>query len=697
VRLSDHLRAWSDDDLAWLLRARPDLGPAAEGGFGALARRAATPASLGRALLRADVGMLVVVEALCVRHPVSFDELTQLLGTGDRAGVAAAVERLRRQGLALVHDGLVDPVDRLPELFPHPFGLGRTFTELACQLSPARLRALAARHGLDVGDAPAPAVAAAVGRWLAGGDTVAELLDGGPPAARDLLGYLATEGMARLDLPAAADHPLADGDPRVWLVEQGLVVPVAPGQAEVVREAALRLRSGGLAPQASLRPPALEAQPGPAPAVVDEAAAAAAARFLTAAEDLVRCLGERPATIRKEGGVGVRELGRLGREIGFDRRDTARLLELVAAAGLVHTDRDRVRTTDRALHWLGSERGLRFMVLVESWLDTERLPSVALGELPSAGRPGALQAVEVLVDAPGARRDLLATAAAVPEGEVVSTAELVAAAVWRAPNRWGVDEATVAVTTRWTVEEAALLGLLAEGCATAVARALARPDRAGLALALAAALPPEPVPARSPGHLAAPGGGGRPEGAGRVRVLAAATVLVTDEARAIEVASHPRAGRLGLRLVAPTVLVASVGAAAVVEELRGWGHRPVLDGVVVTLADRAPAASPEPAPGWVGAVPPDDLGPAEAAELVGLLRHADAETAVPGDLAGAPSPRVVLERHRNRSVVVEHFHDGRLVATSGVVVAVRSDTALVLAGRRLVPIALGGVVRVGVA
>ena len=54
----------------------------------------------------------------------------------------------------------------------------------------------------------------------------------------------------------------------------------------------------------------------------------------------------------------------------------------------------------------------------------------------------------------------------------------------------------------------------------------------------------------------------------------------------------------------------------------------------------------------------------------------------------------LLDRHRNRPVVVEYLEDGQLVTTSGVVVAVRADTALLLAGRRLIPIGLGGVVRV---
>ncbi|MBW3615059.1 MAG: helicase-associated domain-containing protein, partial [Actinobacteria bacterium] len=55
---------------------------------------------------------------------------------------------------------------------------------------------------------------------------------------------------------------------------------------------------------------------------------------------------------------------------------------------------------------------------------------------------------------------------------------------------------------------------------------------------------------------------------GSVRVLGTSAVIVTDdEARAIEVASHRRAARIGLRRVAPTVLVSSTPPLELVDEL----------------------------------------------------------------------------------------------------------------------------------
>lgn len=763
MRLSDHLRSRSDDELALLLRLRPDLGPAAEGGFGALARRAASPVSIGRALVRADVGMLVLAEALCVRHPVSVDELVALLGTPDHDGVLASVERLRVHGLALVEDGLVEPVDRLTELFPHPFGLGRPFAELAPQLEPARLRQVAARLGLEVGDAPVPVVAAAVGRWFETGDGLAELLADAPAESRDLLRYLVVEGVARLDLPSWLRYGRMPGDdPRAWLIEQGLVVPIGPDEAELPREVALHLRDGGLAPHAVLRPPPLATAAGHEAATVDAAGAEASARTLAAAEHLIQHLGDRPASVRKTGGVGSRELKRLGRVVGLDERDTARLLELVAAAGLVASDRQHVHPTARADRWLGLDRSRRWLALVWTWLDTERLPSIALGELPTGERPGALERVELLLDGPGARRDLLATLATVPEGSAVGTAQLISAVVWRAPNRWGVDEATVAVTTRWAVEEAELLGLVAEGSPTAVARALADPALRGLDVAAEVALPPDQHQVVLQGDLSAVAFGalapdvahhleqmadveeagvryrftessvrraldqgwapeqlaaflgrhavsGLPSALeyliadvarryGSVRVLSAAAVIVTDdEARAIEVASHRRAGRTGLRLVAPTVLLSSTPPLQLVEELRAWGYLPVLEGDTITF-DRPEDALPadETPTSWTGPALPDQLGPGEATELVGLLRDLESQQAEdrPSVETLEETPRVVLDRNRNRPVLVEYLEDGQLVTTTGVVVAVRSDTALVLAGRRLVPIGLGGVLRV---
>lgn len=766
MRLSDHLRSLSDDELALLLRRRPDLGRAAEGGFGALARRAASPSSIGRALVRADVGMLVLAEALCVRHPVSVDELVELLGTFDRDGVANSVERMRLSGLALVSDGLVEPVDGLIDLFPHPFGLGRSFVELAPQLDPTRLRDLAARHALELGDAPIAVVAAAVARWLAGGEGLDELLDTAPPESRQLLRYLVIEGVARLDLPSWLRYGRMPGDdPRAWLVDEGLVVPVGADEAELAREVALHLREGGLAPNAMMRRPSLRTAPGLDPDTVDATGAEQSARTLAAAEHLIQHLGDRPASVRKSGGVGGRELKRLGRVVGLDERDTARLLELAAAAGLVDSDRVHVHPGNRAQRWLALDRGRRWLALVWTWLETERLPSVALGELPSGERPGALERTELLLDAAGGRRDLLATLAEVAPGQAVTVPDLISAVVWLAPNRWGVDEATVAVTTRWAVEEAELLGLFAEGSPTATARALARPGHQGLEAAVSAALPPDQHQVVLQGDLSAVAfgalapdvahrleqmaeveeagvryrfseasirramdHGASPEDVlafleghavsgvpaaldyliadvarryGSVRVLGTSAVIVTDdEARAIEVASHRRAARIGLRLVAPTVLVSSTPPLELVDELRAWGYLPVLEGDVVTFERPDQIPSPDTPTSWTGPGLPDELGQPEAVELVELLRDLDRQEVDGPPTTPAtpeePSPRVVLERNRNRPVVVEYLEDGQLVSTAGVVVAVRSDTALVLSGRRLVPIGLGGVLRVEV-
>lgn len=763
MRLSDHLRSLSDEQLAELLVRRPDLGPAAEGGFGALARRAASPSSLGRALVRADVGMLVLAEALCVRHPVSIDELVDLLGTSDVDGVVDSVERLRLCGLALVDDGLVEPVDRLVELFPHPFGLGRSFVDLAPQLDPARLRDIAARHGLELGDAPGPVVAAAVARWFATGDGLPALLEQAPPESRKLLQYLVAEGVARLDVPSWLRYGrMPADDPRAWLVDQGLVVPIGADEAELVREVALHLRDRGLAPHAMLRRPLLRTAPGLDQAAVDAVGGEAAARTLAAAEHLIQHLGDRPASVRKSGGVGARELKRLSRVVGLDERDTARLLELTAAAGLVDSDRRHVHPAARADRWLGLDRARRWLALAWTWLETERLPSVALGELPTGERPGALERTELVLDAAGGRRDLLAALATVAPGDAVTVADLIAAVVWRAPNRWGIDEATVAVTTRWAVEEAELLGLVAEGSPTTVARALADPAGSDPEGAAATVLSPDQHQVVLQGDLSAVAfgalapdvahrleqmadleeagvryrftessvrrsldAGWTPEQLlafldahavsgippaldyligdvarryGSIRVLATSAVLITDdEARAIEVASHRRAARIGLRLVAPTVLVSSTPPFELVDELRAWGYLPVLEGDVVTFErPEHDLPSLETPTSWTGPGLVDELAPPEAVELVGLLRDLDNQdvgTPTPAEPEPA-SPRVVLDRHRNRPVVVEYLEDGHLVTTSGVVVAVRSDTALLLAGRRLIPVGLGGVVRV---
>jgi hypothetical protein len=62
--LADELRSWPDADLVALLRARPDLVVPRPSEFGALVARAASRASVQRAIEGLDTAQLQVIEVL---------------------------------------------------------------------------------------------------------------------------------------------------------------------------------------------------------------------------------------------------------------------------------------------------------------------------------------------------------------------------------------------------------------------------------------------------------------------------------------------------------------------------------------------------------------------------------------------------------------------------------------------------------
>ncbi len=124
--LAEDLRARSDEDLAALLAARPDLVHPVPADLGALATRATTGPSASRALDRLDELALAVVTALgALPEPVSLaDVLGGIPGTR-AADLRPVVSRLRTLALLWGEDDdlhLVRPVREA--LGTYPAGLG---------------------------------------------------------------------------------------------------------------------------------------------------------------------------------------------------------------------------------------------------------------------------------------------------------------------------------------------------------------------------------------------------------------------------------------------------------------------------------------------------------------------------------------------------------------------------------------------
>ena len=118
---------------------------------------------------------------------------------------------------------------------------------------------------------------------------------------------------------------------------------------------------------------------------------------------------------------------------------------------------------------------------------------------------------------------------------------------------------------------------------------------------------------------------------GRLRGGHAASFLrAEDEVLLSEVLAHPIAGALGLRRIAPTVLVSPLDLTELLDGLRSAGFSPVAEDAAGAVLDLRPAvrripAHPRPAARrW----PPAELDAQRVAELVGRMRAGDRAAAV---------------------------------------------------------------------
>ncbi|GAA4537256.1 helicase-associated domain-containing protein [Amycolatopsis samaneae] len=452
--LADWLRAESDDTLTALLRSRRDLSTPPPSDTTVLATRAGTPGSIARACEDLDTFTLAVLDALLLEgadaDPVPLAAVAALVGTD----VTAALARLRARALVWgSDDALRVPPSARDALGPFPAGLG----------------------------APSPALAGAdVETLLAevGSDEHALLtkLAAGPPIGRTR--------------DATHDLPLARAETPVQrLLARGLLLRRDDQTVELPRELGIALRGGVVFTERSLSEPDLPVHPHQT-STVDKTAAGEAMELLRHTEALLTSWAEQPPPVLKSGGLGVRELRKLAKDLEIEEAHATLLAELAVGAGLVADSEaatpEWVPTTLMD-SWLASPAAQRWITLAQAWLELPRLPGLAGGR-DAKDKPIAPLSEELRRPlAPVARRRVLAALAELPAGDgVKSTDELVAVLAWRAPRRGGRlrDE-----TVRWTMAEATTLGFVGLGALTSAARALLDEDRPRAVEAILDALP----------------------------------------------------------------------------------------------------------------------------------------------------------------------------------------------------------------
>lgn len=665
---ADDLRARSDDELAALLLARPDLARPAPADITSLAARAATRASVQRALDHLDAGGLRLVEALLV---VGAEQAASALGATKKA-VDQGIRQLWSQGLVWRASDGWKTARAVGEILTHPTGLGRSATEL--EIRPA---------SLALSPASTPGEVAAV---------EAQLTD----RARAVLDQLRW-GTARASFTTPALCAVRDE-----LVGAGLMVALDGDDAVIPREVGLALRGGRLTRDA-WQPPQPSA-PLVAQANADAAAAGEVLDLLWRVDDVAAAWDEDAPRVLRTGGLAVRDHRRLATRLDASSELTAFVLEIGHAAGLFAPDGEidaAWRPTDLYDEWSAWSPARRWATLALAWRDTTRAPSLAGQSIDGAlvnvlGKDAAWPLMRVR------RHDVLDLIAGLPEGSAPTLDDVDALLRWHRPLRLPTGAPTQADVV---LREAAWLGVLGRGALTSAGRALLAADPTSpqdvehLATLMASALPSPVDKVLLQGDLTAIAPGPLDEEAatfmrraadvesrggatvfrfsdaslrrlldhgvsstealellrrhsmtpvpqaleyllgdvarrhGHVRVGSVSSYVRSDDETALDaLVADTGLASLQLRRIAPTVCVSPMPAATLLDVLRAHRHAPVAEtsdgGVVVRAAtvERAPTPSRRAAPVQVSTL--DEAG---ARELTLRLREGEKNAVRPSE------------------------------------------------------------------
>lgn len=635
--------------------------------MGELADRLQRPGSVALALPQLALPHLQVAEALAaLRVPASRDALAELLGAADgdtTRGLEAVLEVLADHALVWADGGgklcMAGP---LRQAWDTPLGLDGPLEELLSGTASDELRGMLAALGVKPPGSKSQRLAALV-EHHSDPARISSVVAKAPAAARELLEGRAGAGPRPPRFSVSGS--LGPGpEPGVrWALDRGFLIQDRHryGRARMPAEVALALRGPGW--HAPFQPvsPSVGLAPVPLREVDGEASAAASAFTAGAASVLSACSATALARL-KSGGIGVRELARIGKAAQVGDAVVRLALETASAVGLLARDGDRMAPTEAYDAWAEQEPPEQFAVLLQAWRNLPLTPTRARDEdnkaLPAlVGAPPCSGCVE-------ARHGLLAAASRLPAGQGTRVAsDLGPLIAWYRPL---ADSSADGPPFATVIREAELLGVLARGALSAIGIHLRTGDTEGLGIECRRLLPSATTTARIGADLTAIVTGtpsarlaslldsvadretsatasvwrfsagsvrraldaGRiPEdiaadltvvagplpqplsyliadtarGHGRVRVAPAACVLYGDEpALLAELAAHRKLAKLGLRQLAPTVLISRSPLGATLAALRAEGYAPVAETAegTVRIENARPrrASAPLPAP-----------------------------------------------------------------------------------------------------
>ncbi len=414
---ADYLRSLDDAALVALFESRSDLTSPVPPDIASLAVRASSIPSLVRAVDSLNRWQLQVLEAAAVlAEPFTEKELLTHTDKSAKFALSALVDRAL---IYLGHDGY-----RLPNNVREILG-----NEIAA-LGPATQKKLKLK---DLADAPAAS------------KKVLDAMVWGPPRG------------------AVADVKKPNPGLK-WLLDEGFVSPVNQQTVVLHREVALYLRGNKVHRELLIQEPQLEGR------VVDQknlqlAAISNVTTFLRWIEEVLNFWGQDSPSALKAGGVGVRDLRDLSTHLGVDVECASFVIEVAYISGLVTIDPDdRILPTNQFDIWLSQSASTKWENLVSAWLITSRLSG--LGTAPMGPELDRSNAAII-------RRNILAL---LEENESLAPTfdSLLVALRWRLPYRRTGGIPSEYLT--WTLREAEWLGLTGQGALSQYARLILAGD-----------------------------------------------------------------------------------------------------------------------------------------------------------------------------------------------------------------------------
>ncbi|ASY12499.1 helicase [Candidatus Planktophila dulcis] len=408
---ADYLRALDDAALISMFNHRPDLVTPVPPDMASLAVRASSAPSLARAVDALNKWQLQVLEVCAILpEPFSEKDVTALTEKSALFVIPGLIER----GLLYTDkDGLRTPTTLKEVLGNEIAGLG-----------PASMSKLKLKK-LD--EVPAPS------------KKVLDAMVWGPPRG----------AIADIKKPSVGVQ---------WLLEEGFLIPFNQQTVVLPREVAIYLRGNTVHRELETSQPSVTGSKRDM-RNVQLAAIANITTFLRWTEEVLNFWAQEPVTALRSGGLGVRDLKELSLHLGVDESCTAFVAEVAYLSGLLTIDPDdKILPTHQFDIWLTQNASVKWQLLASAWLSTSRVSGLVGKE---GSKNVAPLGPELDRSSATTTRRLTLTLLQENSQIAVDIDSLFAAATWLAPAKraGGLQKDYIL----WAMREAEWLGITGQG------------------------------------------------------------------------------------------------------------------------------------------------------------------------------------------------------------------------------------------